>query len=256
MNQPCAIHVVIADDHSIIREGLVAVINREPDMKVVAQARNWQEALEHVALSRPEIAVLDLLMPGMEPVEGVATLHEKVPEARIIIFSAYGTDEEVFHVLRAGARGYVLKGESGREDLLVCLRAVSRGDIWIHPAAAARLVERMTSPNLTDRELEVLRRMALGKSNKEIGASLDVAEGTVKVHVNHILAKLGVTGRVEAIVIAAQRGLISLAAGHAYSARSFANAEIPLDLPRSATEGHRPNPATTDISFGQIKGKK
>jgi two-component system NarL family response regulator len=137
-------------------------------------------------------------------------LRKKLPTAQLIIFSAFGTDEEVYQVLCEGARGYVLKGESGREDLLTCIRAVSSGELWIHPYAATKLAERMTESNLTSREKEVLRLMAVGKSNKEIGSSLDVTEGTVKVHVNHILAKLGVAGRVEAIMIALQRGFVHL----------------------------------------------
>ena len=208
MKKSTSVRVVIADDHSIVREGLTAVINNEPDMEVIAQARNWPGAVEQALQHRPEIALLDLHMRDMEPVEGVAILREKVPATQIIIFSAFGTDEEVFQVLRAGVRGYVLKGESGREEVLRCIRAVARGEMWIHPVAAARLAERMTMPTLTSRELEVLRLMVVGKSNKEIGSSLDVTEGTVKVHVNHILAKLGVSGRVEAILVAAQRGLV------------------------------------------------
>jgi two-component system, NarL family, response regulator len=210
MKKARSIHIVIADDHSIVREGIAAVVNREPDMKVVAQASNWPEAVEQVLQNRPEIAVLDLHMHGMEPAEGVATLRKKLPTTQLIIFSAFGTDEEVYQVLCEGARGYVLKGESGREDLLTCIRAVSYGEMWIHPLAATRLAERMTESNLTSREKEVLRLMAVGKSNKEIGSSLDVTEGTVKVHVNHILAKLGVTGRVEAIMTALQRGFVHL----------------------------------------------
>ncbi|MGC1595410.1 MAG: response regulator transcription factor, partial [Candidatus Acidiferrales bacterium] len=118
--------------------------------------------------------------------------------------------EEVYQVFSGGARGYVLKGESGREDLLQCIRAVARGEMWIHPIAAARLAERMSAPNLTRREMEVLGLMVAGKSNKEIGSSLDVTEGTVKVHVNHILSKLGVSGRVEAIMVAVRRGFVQL----------------------------------------------
>ena len=204
------IHVVIADDHSIVREGLTAVINREPDMEVVAEARNWPEAVEQVLQNRPDIAVLDLHMRGMEPADGITSLREKLPAAHIIIYSAFSTDEEVYQVFSAGAQGYIVKGESGREDLLVCIRAVSRGEMWIHPFAAARLAARMSAPNLTAREKEVLRLMVVGKSNKEIGTSLDVTEGTVKVHVNHILAKLGVAGRVEAILVAARRGFVHL----------------------------------------------
>src|SRR6201998_2117329 len=194
MKKPRSIRVVIADDHSMVREGLAAVINREPDMEGVARARNWSDVIEQVLQSRPEIAVLDLHMGGMDPAAGVTTLREKCSDTQIIIFSAFGADQEVFQVLRAGARGYVLQGESGTDELLVCIRAVSRGEMWIHPVAAARLAQSMTSPNLTSREIEILQLLALGKSNKEIGSSLDVTEGTVKVHVNHILAQLGVTG--------------------------------------------------------------
>ena len=218
-----SIRAVIADDHSIVREGLAAVINREPDMEVVGEARNWLEAVEQVLRNRPDVAVLDLHMRGMEPTEGVATLHEKIPAAQIIIYSAFSTDEEVYQVFSAGARGYIVKGDSGREDLLVCIRAVLRGETWIHPSAAARLAARMTAPNLTRREREVLRLMVVGKSNKEIGSSLDVTEGTVKVHVNHILAKLGVTGRVEAIMAAARRGFVHLVGIPQDASRSLAS---------------------------------
>jgi two-component system, NarL family, response regulator len=210
MKKPRPIHVVIADDHSIVREGLTAVINREPDMQVVAEARNWTEAVEQILKKRPEIAVLDLHMYGVNPAERIAEICEKHPFAQIIIYSAFSTDEEVYQVFSAGARGYVIKGESAREDLLACIRAVFRGETWIAPFAASRLAERMTAPNLTPREIEILRLLVVGKSNKEIGSSLDVTEGTVKVHVNHILAKLGVTGRVEAIMVGVQRGFVHL----------------------------------------------
>ena len=205
-----SIRIVIADDHSIVREGLTAVINREPDMEVVAEARNWPEAVQRVLEQRPNVAVLDLHMRGMEPAEGIALLREKLPLAQIIIYSAFSTDEEVHQVFSEGVRGYIVKGDSGREDLIVCIRAVSRGETWIHPSAAATLAARMAAPNLTAREIEVLRLMVVGKSNKEIGSSLDVTEGTVKVHVNHILGKFGVTGRVEAIMVAVRRGFVHL----------------------------------------------
>jgi two-component system, NarL family, response regulator len=209
VKKECPIHVVIADDHAIMREGLAAVISREPDMEIVAQACDWPEAVKQVLRNRPEIAVLDLHMRGMEPADAVATIREK-SSSHVVIFSAFSTDEEVYQVFSQGARGYVLKGESAREDLLQCIRAVSRGEMWIHPVAASRLAERMTAPNLTQREMQVLRLMVTGKSNKEIGSSLDVTEGTVKVHVNHILAKLGVTSRVEAIMVAVRRGFVQL----------------------------------------------
>ena len=210
MTQPRLVRILIADDHSIVREGLSAVINREPDMTVVAEAHSWPEAVEQACRSTPEIAVLDLHMPGMEPADGISALREKCPFTQVVVFSAFATDEDVYEALRAGARGYVPKGDFDREDLLACLRAVSKGQMWIHPQAAIRLAERTRAPSLTPRETEVLRLVAAGKSNKEIGSSLDVAEGTVKVHVNHILGKLGVTGRVEAIIAAARRGVVHL----------------------------------------------
>jgi two-component system NarL family response regulator len=210
MKKASCIHVVIADDHSIVREGLSAVINREPEMEVVAEARNWPEAVAKVLECRPEIAVLDLHMRGMEAADGIATIRKKLPASRVIAYSAFSTDEEVYEVFSAGAQGYVLKGESGREDLLQCIRAVSRGETWVHPLAAGRLAARATAPSLTPREIDVLHLMVVGKSNKEIGSSLDVTEGTVKVHVNHILTKLGAAGRVEATILAVQRGFVRL----------------------------------------------
>jgi len=201
---------VIADDHSIVREGLSAVINRETDLEVVAEARNWPEAVAKVLELRPEIAVLDLHMRGMEAADGIATIRKRYPASRIIAYSAFSTDEEVYEVFSAGAQGYVLKGESGREDMLQCIRAVSRGETWVHPLAAGRLAARAAAPGLTPREIDVLHLMVVGKSNKEIGSSLDVTEGTVKVHVNHILTKLGAAGRVEATILAVQRGFVRL----------------------------------------------
>lgn len=217
--------IVIADDHSVIREGLAAILNREHDMEVVAQACSWPEAVELVLQHRPGIAVLDLHMRGMQPADGIAAIHEKSPTTPMILFSAFSTDEEVYGVLRAGARGYVLKGESGREDLLTCIRAVLAGETWIHPLAAKCLADRIATPNLTAREVEVLGMLAMGKSNKEIGSGLDVTEGTIKVHVNHIFAKLGVTGRVEAIMLAVQRGLVPLVEKLQDPARRFAISE-------------------------------
>jgi two-component system, NarL family, response regulator len=246
MKRTSSIHVVIADDHSVMREGLTAVINREPDMEVVAEARNWPEAVEQVLKNRPEIAVLDLHMRGMEPAEGIATVREKFPAAQIIIYSAFSTDEEVYQVFSAGARGYVLKGESGRDDLLACIRAVSAGEIWIHPFASSRLAERMTAPNLTPREIEVLRLVVVGKSNKEIGSTLDVTEGTVKVHINHILAKLGVTGRVEAIMVAVQRGFVRLTGNLGDLSRTLATE-------KGQSAGPPPSAGTISKAIGPVK---
>lgn len=146
MKKPQCIRVFIADNHSIVREGLMSVINHETDMEVVGEACNWTEAVEYVDRTRPDIAVLDLHMRGMDPGQGVASIREKCQAAQIVIYSAFSTDEEVFQVFTAGARGYVMKGESGKEDLLACIHSVSRGEMWIHPFAAARLAERMAPP--------------------------------------------------------------------------------------------------------------
>ncbi|MGP8271881.1 MAG: response regulator [Terracidiphilus sp.] len=220
MKKPSRIRIVIADDHSIVREGLATVINREMDMEVVAEARSWPEAVDKVLKHRPDVAVLDLHMRGMESADGIATIRKECQTSQIIAYSAFSTDEEVYQVFSAGARGYVLKGESGREDLLLCIRAVFRGDIWIHPLAASRLAARAKAPNLTSREIDVLHLMVVGKSNKEIGSSLYITEGTVKVHVNHILAKLGVAGRVGATMVAVQRGFVRLMGGRHDRARN------------------------------------
>jgi two-component system, NarL family, response regulator len=212
MKKPPAIRILIGDDHSIVREGLKAVLRREPELEIAGEVRNWDEAVKRVLETRPDVAVLDLHMGGSAP-DGIAAIRDKVPGTHIIIYSAFSTDEEVYQVFSAGAQGYVLKGESGWKDLLVCIGAVRRGETWIHPLAAARLAQRMTAAKLTPREIEVLRLMVAGKSNKEIGSSLSVTAGTVKVHVNHILSKLGVAGRVEAFGVAVRRGLVRLLGG-------------------------------------------
>ena len=148
MEKSCRIHVVIADDHSIVREGLSAVIHREPDMELVAEARTWPEAVDKVLQTLPEIAVLDLHMRGMEPAEGIATIRAKCPASRDYCIFGIQHGRGSLRGILAGARGYVLKGESGREDLLQCIHAVSRGETWVHPLAAGRLAARATAPEL------------------------------------------------------------------------------------------------------------
>ncbi len=239
MAEPRPIRVLIADDHSIVRDGLSAVIGREADMTVVAAARSWPEAVDLACRTLPDVAVLDLHMPGLEASAGIARLREGCPAVRLVVFSAFATDEDVHEALRAGALGFVPKGDSGREDLLACIRAAAGGEAWIHPIAARRLAERLAAPSLTPRETEVLRLVAEGKSNKEIGSALDVAEGTVKVHVNHILGKLGVAGRVEAILVAARRGLVRVA--DASPARPGQTAEPPRP-PAPSGSTPRPDP--------------
>jgi DNA-binding NarL/FixJ family response regulator len=210
MMKPRPIRIVIGDDHSIVREGLKAVLSRDRDMEISGEARNWDEVIERVLETLPDVAVLDLHMGETSALERIAALRKKSPGTHVIIYSAFTTAEELYQVFAAGVQGYVLKGESGSKDLVVCIRAVCRGETWIHPLAATRLAERLAAAKLTAREIDVLRLMVAGKSNKEIGSSLDVTDGTVKVHVNHIFSKLGVAGRVEAIGVAVRRGLVHL----------------------------------------------
>lgn len=198
---------MIADDHPIVREGLVASLNRIPDMKVVCEAATGREAVDLFALHTPDIALVDLRMPEMDGVEAIGMICERFSTARIIILTTFEGDEDVYRGLRAGARAYLLK-DTQLEDLIHCIRIVHDGKNYIPPAIGAKLSERMKGPELSDREIEVLQLMTAGKSNKEIAASLFVAEGTVKGHVNHILAKLGANGRTEAARIAMKRGLV------------------------------------------------
>ena len=203
------VSVLIADDHPILREGLISIIAREPGLQVVAEAGTWPEAITAAVSHSPELAIVDLNMPGMEAEDAIPALREKCPSTRIIALTAFGGDEDVFRTIRAGASGYLPK-EAGREALLECVRSVREGTSWIHPSAASMLANRIQKKDISSREFEVLRLVASGKSNKEIGTSLGVTEGTVKVHVNHLFAKLGVEGRVAATVLAMQRGIVHL----------------------------------------------
>ena len=206
---PAAIRVLIADDHPIVREGLAALINRQPGMIVVAQAADGREAVNLFGRLAPDVAVLDLRMPALNGIEAIAAIRAADPQARLVILTSFASDEDIYQALRAGARGYFLK-ESPGEELIECLRAVHEGRTCIPPAIASKLAERVGTVELTAREREVLALIAKGKGNREIGAILDVTEGTVKVHVNNILTKLGVGSRTEAVNIGVRRGLVRI----------------------------------------------
>ena len=209
MDKPDVIRILVADDHLVVREGLCALINRRANMKVVADVGNGQDAVEQFFLHRPDVTLVDLRMPRMDGIEVIRTIRERAPDARVIVLTTFDEDEDIYRALRAGARGYLLKDVS-RDELLECIRTVYEGESYIAPALAMKAAARLSSPDLSPREVEVLRLMADGKSNKEIGDDLQITEGTVKVHVNHILDKLGVNGRTAAIVAALERGLIHL----------------------------------------------
>jgi two-component system, NarL family, response regulator len=199
--------LLIADDHAIVREGLISLVSRQPDMRVVAEASNGREAAEKFFSLQPDVALLDLRMPVMDGVEAVAAICDKMPGARLIILTSYQTEEDVYRALRVGAQAYLFK-DSPAEELVRCIRAVAGGQSWIPPGVGVQLAKRVADRDLTPREMDVLRVLAMGKSNKEIGAAFDISEATVKVHVTHILEKLKVTERTEAMNVAIKRGLI------------------------------------------------
>jgi DNA-binding NarL/FixJ family response regulator len=203
------IRVLIADDHLVVREGLMALVKSQPDMAIVGEAANGRQAVEQFLFRQPDVLLLDLRMPEMNGIEVIQAILTKVPQAKIIVLSTYSGDEDIFRALKAGARAYLLK-DCGREQLLNSIRAVHRGELSISPEVGVRLAVRVAEPSLTYREAEILRHMAAGKSNKEIGALLSITEGTVKIHIGRILKKLGASGRTQAIRIALEKGIVHL----------------------------------------------
>ena len=203
------IRVLIADDHVVVREGLVAMIDRQPDMTVVAQAPNGAEAVELWRSHGPDIALLDLRMPVLDGVGAIGRIRAEDPKARILILTTYDGDEDIYRGMRAGAKAYLLK-DTPREELLQCIRAVYSGESYIPPAVAAKLASQVSGERLTTRETEILALIARGRSNKAIARELDISEGTVKTHVKSILQKLEATSRTEAVSIGAKRGLVRL----------------------------------------------
>lgn len=203
------IRVLIADDHPIVLQGLAAMIGQQPGMTVVAEARHGREAVDLFRCHQPDIALIDLRMPVMDGVEATAIIREECPDARIILLTTYDTDEDIYRGLQAGAMAYLLKG-SQQNELLEVIRAVDTGQKRILPEVAAKLATRITRPELTNRELEVLHLIVLGQSNKEISTGLQVSEGTVRAHVNNLLSKLRVRDRTQAATLAIKQGLVRL----------------------------------------------
>ena len=202
------IRILLVDDHIILRMGLTTATSGEPDMEVVADADNGPDAIKAYRKHRPDVVVLDLRMPGMDGVETIRALRTEFGEARVLIFSNYASGDEVYQAFKAGACGFVVK-EMALDRLLEAIRKVHQGEQYIPPEIALRMSGRIVS-QLSVRELEVLRLVAKGFSNKEIGAALRVVEGTIKIHLTNILAKLGVSDRTQAIVAAVKRGIIQI----------------------------------------------
>jgi DNA-binding NarL/FixJ family response regulator len=201
--------VLLVDDHALFRTGVAKIINQEPDLHVVGEAGNGRDAVDAYVRHRPDVTLLDLRMPVMEGVEAVRRIREHDPAARVIVLTTYDTDDEISQALKAGAKAYVLK-DIAAEQLVACIRDVLAGKTYIAPAAAAKLAETVTRVQLTPRELAALRLLADGKANKEIASELDISERTVKTHLEHLFAKLGVTSRTEAVKVATRRGLVRL----------------------------------------------
>lgn len=208
-NKVNRIRVLIADDHPVVREGLAAMVNRQLDMQVVAEAPDGHVAVEQFLLHRPDVALLDIRMPHLDGIAAMQAILFQIPGARILLISAYDCDEQIYQGFKAGAKGYLSK-DIHREDLLETIRKIHNGITYILPTVAAKLAECVARSTLSVRELEVLRLMAVGKSNKEIGVSLFITEGTVKLHVSHLLKKLKATGRTEAINLALIHGIVTL----------------------------------------------
>jgi DNA-binding NarL/FixJ family response regulator len=204
------IRIVIADDQHLVRQGFRAMLERLPSMDVVAEASTGQEAVEQYARHRPDILLLDLRLPDLCGVDVIRAVREQFLIARIIVLTTYDGDDEIYQSVQAGAKAYLLKDVT-LEELVDCIEKVHRGQTYVPPPVAAKLAERTASPELTERELDVLRRIVAGRSNKEIAADLSITEGTVKSHVNHLLDKLGVHDRTQAAVTAIKRGLVRTA---------------------------------------------
>ena len=209
MKKPEKIRILIADDHYIVRMGLVALVNTEPDMEVIAEAADGNQALELFAKHHPDLALLDLRMPGKSGIQTTLEIRNKFPNARILVLSAFDGDEDIHQALQAGAQGYVLKNSTG-DKLVPALRAVAAGQNWIPKEVASRLAPRKMLEELTSREVEVLNQLAKGLANKEIADALNITEHTVKDHLKNILAKLRVADRTEAVTTSIQRGIIHL----------------------------------------------
>jgi len=203
------IRILVVEDHHVVRQGLVALLSVAEGVEVVGQAPDGAAAIKEIEAHRPDVTLIDLRLPKQSGVEVIQHVRATDPNARFIVLTTYDGDEDIFRALQAGARAYLLKGMTG-EVLLSTIRAVHAGKSCIPPVIAQKLAERMATEQLTNREQEVLEEIVRGKSNKEIGQTLDISEATVKTHINNLLGKLGVADRTQAVTAAIQRGLVQL----------------------------------------------
>ena len=212
-----SIRVLVADDHAIVRKGIRALLATEPDIEVVGEAENGREAVTEVERLRPDVILMDLVMPEMDGIEAIRRITARQSEARILVLTSFAADDKVFPAIKAGALGYLLK-DSGPEELVQAIHQVSRGESSLHPTIARKLLQELSRPSegpptpepLTEREVEVLRLVAKGRNNREIADQLVISEATVRTHVSNILSKLHLASRTQAALYALREGLASL----------------------------------------------
>jgi len=209
MKKDRKIRILVADDHYIVRMGLVALVNTEPDMEVVAEAADGAQAIELFAKYSPDLALIDARMPVKTGFEATVEIRKRFPNASILMLTAFDGDADIRKALEAGVQGYVLKSSTG-DKLIPALRAVAAGERWVPKEVADRLASRNSFEQLTAREMQVLNELARGLANKQIADVLNITEYTVKDHLKNILAKLRVADRTEAVTTALQRGIIHL----------------------------------------------
>jgi DNA-binding NarL/FixJ family response regulator len=207
MSEP--IRIMVVDDHTVVRQGLVALLSTVPDLTVIAEAADGQEAVEAHRKYRPDVTLMDLRLPKLAGADAITRIRQESPSARIVVLTTFDGDEDIYRALQAGAKGYLLKGTDA-DELTATIRSVYAGKSRIPSFVAEKLAERMGGPALTTRELEVLKRIVAGRSNKEIAGDLHISEATVKTHINSLLSKLGVNDRTQAATTALQRGIVHL----------------------------------------------
>jgi DNA-binding NarL/FixJ family response regulator len=208
-SRPNLIRILTVDDHPLLREGIAVLIKSEKDMELVAEASDGEEAIEQFRRHRPDVTLMDLRMPNLNGTEAISRIRNEFPDAKIIVLSTYAGDVQVLRAIKAGARGYILKGHVHRE-LLEAIRSVHAGHKRIPPDIAAELAEHAADDELSSREIDVIRLIGVGNANKQIADKLSIGETTVKSHITNILSKLGANDRAHAVTIALRRGIIEL----------------------------------------------